>query len=48
VVLAGPDGAGGFDALFESQVAALEAGTVLAGDRPLALGALPYVLKAID
>ncbi len=48
VVLAAPDGAGGFDALFESQVAAVEAGPVLAGDRPLALGALPYPLKAID
>lgn len=48
VVLAAPDGAGGFDLLFESQVAAVEAGGVLAGDRPLALGALPYVLKAID
>jgi folate-binding protein YgfZ len=48
VVLAAPDGAGGFDALFESQVAAVEAGQVRAADRPLALVALPYVLKAID
>ena len=48
VVLAAPDGAGGFDVLFESQVAAVEAGTVFAGGRPLALGALPYALKAID
>ena len=48
VVLAAPDGAGGFDVLFESQVAAVEAGPVLAGGRPLSLGALPYALKAID
>jgi hypothetical protein len=48
VVLAAPDGAGGFDLLFESQVAAVEAGPVLAGDRPLLPRALPYPLRAID
>ncbi|RPH40792.1 MAG: folate-binding protein [Burkholderiales bacterium] len=48
VVLAAPDGAGGFDLLFESQVAAAEAGPVLADGRALAPRALPYVLKAID
>jgi folate-binding protein YgfZ len=48
VVLAAPDGTGGCDVLFESQVAAVEAGPVLAGGRPLALGGLPYTLKAID
>jgi folate-binding protein YgfZ len=48
VVLAAPDGVGGFDLLFESQVAAVEAGPVLAGDRPLAPRALPYTLRAID
>ena len=48
VVLAAPDGAGGFDLLFESQTAAVEAGPVRSGDVPLALRALPYALKAID
>jgi folate-binding protein YgfZ len=48
VVLAAPDGEGGFDVLFESQVAAVEAGPVRAGDAVLAVGALPYALKAID
>jgi folate-binding protein YgfZ len=48
VVLAAPDGAGGFDLLFESQVAAVEAGPLRAGDRPLAPRALPYPLRAID
>jgi folate-binding protein YgfZ len=48
VVLAAPDGAGGFDLLFESQVAAVEAGPMLAGDRPLSPRALPYPLRAID
>jgi folate-binding protein YgfZ len=48
VVLAAPDGAGGFDVLFESQVAAVESGPVLAGAVPLRLRALPYALKAID
>jgi folate-binding protein YgfZ len=48
VVMAAPDGAGGFDLLFESQVAAVEAGPVRAGDAVLAVGTLPYVLKVID
>ncbi len=48
VVMAAPDGEGGFDVLFESQVAAVEAGPVHAGDAVLAVGALPYVLKAIE
>ena len=48
VVLAAPDGAGGFDLLFESQVAAVDAGPVLAGDRLLVPRALPYPLRAID
>ena len=48
VVLAAPDGAGGFDLLFESQVAAVQAGPVLAGDRPLSLRTLPYPLRAIE
>lgn len=48
VVLAASDGAGGFDVLFESQVGAVEAGSVRAGDATLALRALPYALKAID
>jgi folate-binding protein YgfZ len=48
VVLAAPDGTGGFDVLFESQLAALEAGPVTAGGATLAPRALPYALKAID
>jgi hypothetical protein len=48
VVLAAPDGDGGFDLLFESQVAAVEAGMLLAGGAPLQLRPLPYALKAID
>lgn len=48
VVLAAPDGAGGFDLLFESQTAAVEAGPVAAGGTVLTLGTLPYALKAID
>jgi hypothetical protein len=48
VVLAASDGAGGFDVLFESQLAAIEAGGVRAGSIPLTLGNLPYPLKAID
>jgi len=48
VVLAASDGAGGFDVLFESQVAAVEGGAVRAGDATLEMRALPYVLKAID
>jgi len=48
VVLAAPDGDGGFDLLFESQVAAVEAGTLLAGGVPLQVRPLPYALKAID
>jgi folate-binding protein YgfZ len=48
VVLAASDGAGGFDVLFESQLAAIEAGGVRAGSIPLSLGNLPYSLKAID
>lgn len=48
VVLAAPDGTGGFDVLFESQTAALDAGPVRVGDATLAPGALPYALKAID
>jgi folate-binding protein YgfZ len=48
VVLAAPDGAGGFDLLFESQTAAVEAGPVAVGGATLALRALPYALKAID
>jgi tRNA-modifying protein YgfZ len=48
VVMAAPDGAGGFDLLFESQVAAVESGPVRAGDAVLALRTLPYALKAID
>jgi folate-binding protein YgfZ len=48
VVLAAPDGAGGFDLLFESQVAAVEAGPVYAGGTLLAPRPLPYPLKAID
>lgn len=48
VVLAAPDGAGGFDLLFESQVAALDAGAVLAQGAVLSTRSLPYLLKAID
>ena len=48
VVLAASDGAGGFDVLFESQLAAIEAGGVRAGSIPLTLSNLPYPLKAID
>jgi folate-binding protein YgfZ len=48
VVLAAPDGAGGFDLLFESQVAAVEAGPVRAGAATLEPRALPYALKPID
>lgn len=48
VVLAAPDGAGGHDLLFESQVAAVEAGPVLVGGRAIAPRVLPYVLKSID
>lgn len=48
VVLAASNGNGGFDILFESQLAAIDAGAVLAGSTPLALGSLPYLLKAID
>jgi tRNA-modifying protein YgfZ len=48
VVMSAPDGAGGFDLLFESQVAATEGGELRAGDATLALRPLPYPLKAID
>jgi tRNA-modifying protein YgfZ len=48
VVMAAADGAGGFDVLFESQVAAVESGAVRAGDAVLEVRALPYPLKAID
>jgi len=48
VVLSASDGAGGFDVLFESQVAAVEAGPLRAGDATLENRTLPYVLKAID
>ena len=48
VVLAAPDGDGGFDVLFESQTAAVEAGPVRCGDVVLSLRTLPYTLKAID
>jgi len=48
VVLAAPDGDGGFDLLFESQVAALEAGPVQVAGAVLEPGSLPYPLKAID
>jgi folate-binding Fe-S cluster repair protein YgfZ len=48
VVLAAPDGTGGFDLLFESQVAALDAGAVLAQGAVLETRPLPYLLKAID
>lgn len=48
VVLAASNGTGGFDLLFESQLAAIDAGSVLAGSIPLVLGSLPYPLKAID
>jgi folate-binding protein YgfZ len=48
VVLAAPDGNGGFDLLFESQVAAVESGPVSASGCLLAGRPLPYVLKAID
>jgi tRNA-modifying protein YgfZ len=48
VVLAAPDGAGGFDLLFESQVAALDAGAVLAQGAVLSTRSLPYPLKAIE
>lgn len=48
VVLAAPDGDGGFDLLFESLVAAVEAGPLLAGGVTLQLRPLPYALKAID
>jgi folate-binding protein YgfZ len=48
VVLAAPDGAGGFDLLFESQLAAVEAGSVAVDGIVLELRTLPYVLKAID
>lgn len=48
VVLAAPDGEGGFDLLFESQLAAVEAGPVTVDGGALELRALPYALKAID
>ena len=48
VVLAAPDGAGGFDVLFESQTAALEAGQVAVAGVTLSGRALPYALKSID
>jgi len=48
VVLAASNGSGGFDLLFESQLAAIDAGAVLAGSIPLVLGNLPYPLKTID
>jgi tRNA-modifying protein YgfZ len=48
VVMAAPDGAGGFDALFESQVAAVEAGPLEAAGATLVLRPLPYPLKSID
>jgi folate-binding protein YgfZ len=48
VVLAAPDGAGGFDVLFESQVAAVEAGPVAVSGITLAGRTLPYLLKTID
>jgi folate-binding protein YgfZ len=48
VVLAAPDGADGFELLFESQVAEVEAGPLQAGGVTLALRTLPYPLKAID
>jgi folate-binding protein YgfZ len=48
VVLAAPDGEGGFDLLFEAQTAAVEAGALRVGTTALTVGALPYPLKAID
>jgi len=48
VVLAAPDGADGFDLLFESQVATVQAGPVQTGGVPIERRALPYALKAID
>jgi len=48
VVLAAPDGAGGFDVLFESQVAAVEAGPLRVGATTLEPRTLPYALKPID
>jgi folate-binding protein YgfZ len=48
VVLAAPDGAGGFDLLFESQLAAVEAGPVTVAGTTLQPFALPYPLKAIE
>jgi folate-binding protein YgfZ len=48
VVMAASDGAGGFDILFESQVSAVEAGSVHAGGVALEVRSLPYPLKAID
>ena len=47
VVMAAPDGQGGFDVLFESQLDATEQGVVRIGDATVRLGALPYPLKAI-
>ena len=49
VVLAAPDGAGGFDLLFESRTDALEAGPPRTVDGTvLTVRALPYALKSID
>lgn len=48
VVMAAPDGAGGFDVLFESQLEAAQAGTVRIGDAVVRVGTLPYALKTID
>jgi tRNA-modifying protein YgfZ len=48
VVMAAPDGAGGFDLLFESQVAAVEAGPLRAGEAVLSVRELPYPLKSIE
>jgi tRNA-modifying protein YgfZ len=48
VVMAAPDGAGGFDVLFESQLDAAQAGTVRIGDAVVRVGTLPYALKSID
>jgi folate-binding protein YgfZ len=48
VVMAAPDGAQGFDVLFESQLDAAQAGTVRIGDAVVRVGTLPYALKAID
>jgi folate-binding protein YgfZ len=44
VVMAAPSPSGGIDLLFESQTAALDAGSPTAGGTPMVLGTLPYAM----